>query len=418
MTALLASLSLIALLLAFSAFFSASETAITAASRARAHQRAREGLRRAKTLRQLIERRAELIGAILLGNNLVNILASAIATSLFLKQFGEVGILYATLAMTILIVVLAELLPKTWTIRRPDEMALSIAPFLRILFAALSPAALAARKITQILLPRPKADPEGGGRRMREEIRGALDLHLREGAGVKRERDMIGGILDLDRIEVGDVMVHRKDAAMIEAGKPVRQTVEAILASGHTRLPLWEGDEENIIGLLHARDLLRAIHRAEGRAPALDLKALARPPWFVPETRSLRGQLSAFLARKTHCALVVDEYGSFMGLITLEDILEEIVGEIADEYDLDTIHLRREPDGSVLADGAATLRDINRILEWNLPQRRAPTVAGLVIDAAARIPDRGEAFDLHGVRFEIMEREGQRITLIKMTKLG
>ncbi len=407
----------IGFLLVFSAFFSASETAITAAMRSRVHRKAQAGSRRAQIAAFLIENRPRVIGAILLGNNLVNILASALATSLFLNAFGEAGIFYATLAMTALIVILAELLPKTWAIVRAERAAIGIAPVLRAVLAVLGPAAAAAQAISGALLAPFERRGRGPGRAAaaREELRGAIALHHHEGAVIKGDRDMLGGILDLDEIAVSEVMIPRTDMAVADADLPALALAGKILDCGHSRVPLWRGQTENVIGFLHVKDLLRAIVRAQGRIAALDVPALARAPWFVVESVSLRRQLSAFLERKSHCAFVVDEYGGLLGMVTLEDILEEIVGEISDEDDRTPPALREEA-GWVFAQGSMTIRDLNRALDWRLPDDKASTIAGLVIEEAGEIPQTGRRFSFHGVDFEIVGRKGRRITGIRMRR--
>ena len=407
----------IVILLMISAFFSASETAITAASRARAFHQMRKGNKRADILNTLLGRRAELISTILLGNNFVNIMASALATTLFVVTFGELGIVYATLLMTMLIVILAEILPKTWTIQNADRFALRFAPVLRITLVVLGPVAWGASTLTKFMVRHGAMDSSAArGKNIRDELRGILAFHLRRGAVEKREHDMIEGVLDLEEVDVGDVMVHRKNMAMVDLADPPAQIVEEILSSNHTRVPLWREDSDNVVGLLHVRDLLRAIVRAEGRIDALDIGALARPVWFVPHTTTLLAQLSEFLSRRDHCALVVDEYGSLMGLISLEDILEEIVGEIVDEHDVAIKGLAHLHDGSVVAEGASTVRDINRSLDWNLPEEEAPTLAGLIISKAKRIPEMGEHFVFNDVDFEILQRRQQQITRIRMKR--
>jgi Mg2+/Co2+ transporter CorB len=407
-------LGLVFALLVVSAFFSGSETALTAASRARMHQLEKSGDQRAGIVARLLETRERLIGALLIGNNLVNILASALATSVFIALFGDAGVAYATLVMTALVVVFAEVLPKTYAIANSDRMSLFVAPAVRLLVAVFGPLISAINYLVRHILRLFGADVPADLLTAHEELRGAIDLHHREGAVVKRDRDMLGGILDLSDLDVSDIMIHRTKMQTLNAGDPPERIVAEALASPYTRLPLWRDEPENIVGVLHGKDLLRAIAATQGDASKLDIMGIARQPWFVPDTTTLQAQLGAFLKRKAHFALVVDEYGEVMGLVTLEDILEEIVGDIADEHDLPVQGVRPQPDGSVNVDGAVPIRDLNRAMDWNLPDDEATTIAGLVIHEARQIPEPGQAFTFHGFRFEILRKSRNRITSLRI----
>lgn len=407
----------IAVLLVLSGFFSGSETALTATSRARMHALERDGSKRAGIVNRLIAVRERLIGAILLGNNLVNILASAIATRIFLDLFGEAGVVYATLVMTALVLVFAEVLPKTYAIINPDRMALFVAPVLRVVVLALAPVTGAVQYIVRRTLRFIGANIDDTAQVLspHEELRGAIDLHHKEGGVDTRDRHMLGGILDLRDLAVADVMVHRKNMQTLGLDDTPQALVEQVLASPYTRIPLWESDPDNIVGVLHAKDLLRALISHEGDPTGLDIKALATEAWFVPETTPLVEQLNAFRLRKAHFALVVDEYGSIMGLLTLEDIIEEIVGEISDEHDVDVKGLRLQPDGSCNVDGTLAVRDLNRALDWALPEEEAVTVAGLVIHEAQTIPEVGQTYSFYGYKFQILRRHRNQITALKIT---
>jgi Mg2+/Co2+ transporter CorB len=247
-----------------------------------------------------------------------------------------------------------------------------------------------------------------------ERLRGAVDLLHHEGKVEKQDRDMFGGLLDLRELQVSDVMVHRTEMVMVNADLPAEELVQEVLASEYTRIPLWREKPENIVGILHAKDLLRALRSAEGDVSRIDVTAIALPPWFVPEMRPVSEQLKAFRRRKTHFALVVDEYGEVEGLVTLEDILEEIVGDISDEHDVVVAGVRAQPDGSVVVDGSVPIRDLNRAMDWSLPDEEATTVAGLVIHEARSIPERGQSFTFHGFRFRVLRRERNRITALRI----
>lgn len=403
-------------LLGMSAFFSGSETSLTAASRARMHQLERSGEARAGIVAGLLTSRERLIGALLLGNNLVNILASALATTVFLRLFGDAGVVYATLVMTALVLVFAEVLPKTYAINNADKMALAVSPIVAPITRAFGPVVMAVEAIVRRVLGALGAgiDADDPMLSPHEELRGAVDLLHQEGGVVKDDRDRLGGLLDLREMEVSDVMVHRTAMRMLDAEQAPEILVAEALASPYTRLPIWKGGHENIIGVLHAKDLLRAVQAADSVGD-LDVPAVASEPWFVPDTTSLDAQLQAFLRRKSHFAIVVDEYGAVMGLVTLEDILEEIVGEIADEHDVEMEGVRPQPDGTVIVDGGVPIRDLNRALDWSLPDEEVTTVAGLVIHEARTIPDAGQAFTFYGMTFRVLRRERNRISALRIT---
>ncbi|MGH6825881.1 HlyC/CorC family transporter [Methyloceanibacter sp.] len=406
-------------LLILSAFFSGSETALTAASRARMHALEQDGNRHAKIVTYLLSIRERLIGAILLGNSLANIAASALATSLFLNLFGEAGVAYATVLMTVLVVLFAEVLPKTYAIVNADRMALFVAPAVRFVVAVLAPVTRAMQFLVRhtLRLFGASVGDDVEVLSAHEELRGAIDLHHKEGGVVKLDRDMLGGVLDLRELAVSDIMVHRTTMDAIDVDLPTEQVVDAALKSSHTRVPLWRGEREEIVGILHAKTLLRALRDAGGDLGKLDIMSLSTPPWFVPDSTSLKDQLNAFLKRKAHFAIVVDEYGEVMGLVTLEDIIEEIVGDITDETDIASIAARVQPDGSLIVDGTVPIRDVNRMMDWNIPDDEATTIAGLVIHEAQAIPYQGQRFNFHGFLFEVLRRQRNRITSLKVTPL-
>lgn len=408
---------LICLVLSF--FFSGSETAMTASSRASILRLAQSGDRKAGIVNRLLSARERLIGAVLLGNNAVNILASALATSIFLLWFGDVGVLYATVVMTVIVVVFTEVLPKTIAIRDPVRFALAVARPMDWVVRLLGPVLMAIETLVRFIV-RLFGRPIGENQPIlsaHEELRGAVDLMHREGSVEKLDRDMMGGLLDLRELTVSDVMVHRTEMVTVNADDPPEAIVDAVLKAGFTRIPLWRGTPENIVGILHAKDLLRALSAAGGDPSTIDVMSLALPPWFVPDIRPLSEQLKAFRRRKTHFALVVDEYGEVMGLVTLEDILEEIVGDISDEHDVPVPGVRPQPDGSVNVDGSVPIRDLNRAMDWHLPEGDATTIAGLVIHEARSIPDVGQSFTFHGFRFNVLRKERNRITALRIMPL-
>ncbi|MEI7803721.1 MAG: HlyC/CorC family transporter [Hyphomicrobiales bacterium] len=414
------SFAIVLICLLVSAFFSGSETALTASSRARMMRLEKHGNRRAKIVNRLLLARERLLGALLFGNNAANIAASTLATSVFLAWFGDAGVIYATIVMTVLVVVLAEVLPKTAAINAPDRIALAVAKPMDWVVSLFGPVLMGVETLVRWLL-KPMGINVGENQPVlsaHEELRGAVDLLHHEGGVEKHDRDMFGGVLDLNELEVSDVMIHRTKMITVKADDPPQDVVNAAMAAPVTRLPLWRETPENIIGVLHAKDLLRALHATEGDASKIDVTAIMTPPWFVPDTTPLSEQLKAFRRRKTPFALVVDEYGEVMGLVTLEDILEEIVGDITDEHDVVVPGVRRQPDGSVNVDGAVPIRDLNRVMDWNLPDEEATTIAGLVIHEARSIPEPGQSFTFHGFRFRVLRRSRNRITTLRIQPLA
>jgi len=410
----------VGLCLLISGFYSASETALTASSRAAMARLEKQGNREAGIVNRLMATRERLLGAILFANNFTNIAASTLMTGLLLTFFGKTGEIYATLVMTVLIFVIAEVMPKTVAFNAPDRWALVVAEPVRNTVRLFAPLLRAVEWLVRIML-RGLGMPLGKIQSIlspREELRGAVDLMHRAGVVEKFDRDMMGGLLDLRDLTVSDVMVHRTKMVMLDAGEPPREIVEAVLASGVTRLPLWRGSPDNVIGVLHAKDFLRALHAAHGDPDKLDIPGLAKPAWFVPDTTPLYEQLKAFRSRKTPFALVVDEYGELEGLVTLEDIVEEIVGDISDEHDIAVPGVRILPDGSVNVDGAVPVRDLNRAMDWNIPDDEATTIAGVVIHEAQSIPDPGQSFTFHGFRFQVLRKNRNRITALRVAPLA
>jgi Mg2+/Co2+ transporter CorB len=405
--------------LLMSFFFSGSETALIASSRGTMLRLAKDGNANASIVTSLLESRERLIGAMLIGNNLATIVSSSLATDLLHEWFGEIGVVYASLVMTVLIILFCEMLPKTAAINAPDRYALSVAPIMQHVVRVLGPVLSGADWLVRQMLAM-FGVKSGQGEPLLpayERLRGAVDLLHREGSFEKHDRDMVGGLLDLRDLTVADVMIHRTEVITADAGEPPEKVVEVLLKELVTRVPLWRGTPENIVGILHVKDLLRAIQEAGGDPKKIDIMAVARPPWFVPEIRPLSEQLKAFRRRRTPLAIVVDEYGEFMGIVTLEDILEEIVGDISDEHDVEVPGVRPQPDGSVNVDGSVPIRDLNRAMDWNLPDAEATTIAGLVIHEARSIPEPGQSFTFHGFRFQVLRRNRNRLEALRITPL-
>ncbi|MEL7047836.1 MAG: HlyC/CorC family transporter [Pseudomonadota bacterium] len=403
-------------LIALSGFFSGSETALTAVSRARMHARANEGDANAASVNALLEKPERIIGTVLLGNNLVNILASALTTSLLLGLFGDIGVAYATIGLTLIVVIFAEVLPKTYALAYTDKFALTIAPIMRVLIVVLRPATIAVEFIVSFFLKMTPATADDAANILsgHKEIRGTIDLQTKEGGVAKHDAHMLGGVLDLGDLKVQDIMVHRTKMETVCADDPPHEIVDEVSESQFTRLPIWKDEPENIVGVLHTKNLLVALGNCEWCAKSINILEIASEPWFVPDTTTVREQLNQFLKNKTQIALVVDEYGEVQGLITLEDILEEIVGQIADEHDVQETAIRPQTDGTVNVDGTLAIRDLNRFMDWSLPDEEATTVAGLVIHEAQTIPEPGQAFTFYGYRFEILRKSRNKITALRV----
>jgi Mg2+/Co2+ transporter CorB len=419
----------VAALLVISAFFSGSETALTAASRGAIKGQADRGSRGAKAALSVMEDNERMIGALLLGNNVANILSASLTTALLTDIFGTQGVAFATVIVTVLVLVFAEVLPKTVAIINPVPVAVRVAPVIAFLIKLFSPIVTVVRVFVRMILRLFGLNPDPDSRilALREEIAGAISFGHSEGAVEKEDRDRLLGALDLAERTVDEIMHHRSEIDTIDADLDPDALVSRVLASSHSRLPVYRETEENILGIIHTKDLLREVERisrlnvAKGQPlmAGLDVLKVAMKPYFIPDTTTLDEQMREFLKRRTHIALVVDEYGTLQGLLTLEDILEEIVGEITDEFDVvskDT-GLKLAEDGSYIVDGGVTIRDFNRATDWNLPDDEANTVAGLVIHEAQLIPASGQVFSFHGYRFEVMQRRENRLTRIKVRPL-
>ena len=415
----------IILLIGLSALFSGSETALTSVSRGKLRSQADKGDRAASRALRITASRERLIGAVLLGNNLVNILAAALATSLFTKLFGESGVAMATVVMTLLILFFAELLPKTYAITNPEIAARTVSSIIALIIVVFHPLVAVLRWLAELVLSAfgIRQDSTSPVKAAREEIAGTIALVHSSGAIEKEYRDRVLGALDLGNLIVRDVMRHRSEIEMISNDHTLESVIKICSASSHSRLPVYKAGTEEITGVIHAKDLLTVVGQGLNQQGAINnlfkeqFSWPLKQPYFVPETAPLDEQLREFLNNEKHFALVVDEYGALQGLITLEDILEEIVGDIHDEHDLDP---KTKPvvqiNGSYIVSGEVPIRDLNRDYDWRLPEENATTIAGLLIHEAQIIPEQSQVFIYHGFRFEVLQRKAQRITLIKLTQ--
>lgn len=400
-----------------SGFFSGSETGLTTANKGRLNQLANEGNDGAKKALELQGNKNQLISTLLLGNNFFNICASMLAGTVTSTYFGNdnIGILITTSVMTVVVLIFAEIMPKMYAYNQADKVAVTVAPAWVWIIRIFSPITYITQGVSLFLLRMLGYKGKSEITDAREEIRGAIELHHEEGTMVKDDRDMLGSILDLSQIEVGEIMVHRRDMTVINIDEDPQNIIEQVIKTPHTRLPVWKDNEENIIGILHTKDILRLDRDNPGRN---DIMALLNDPMFIPDTTTLRDQLEEFRKKRNHLAIVVDEYGSLMGLVTLEDILEEIVGQIEDEHDKVIRGVKRQPDGSLIVRGNINIRDLNREIDWDLPlEENANTLAGFVISLAQKIPDLSEKFRYENYEFTVLGKIRNQITSVRIMEL-
>jgi Mg2+/Co2+ transporter CorB len=413
----LPTLLLIFLFILLAALGSASEAAVLAASRVRLYHLAKKGNKKASALLKIQEKIGEFISSIILLNTWAITIITALATGILTSLFGEVGTIYAGLGMGALITIYAEVLPKLYVYRAPDRMALAFLPFFKPVLTVMSPFTKAINFIAQgslqlvgVNIRHDLAENPTG-----EELRGAIELHTGLSGEVEYERAMLRSILDLTTVEVTEIMRHRKTMFVLNIDEPKTKIIEEILQASYTRIPLWKDNPDNIVGMIHVKDLFKVLQLYKDDISQVDLKKIITPPWFIPETTTLFSQLAAFRQRREHFALVIDEYGDLQGMVTLEDILEEIVGEIVDEHDVENPGIRIIPDGTYVVDGIITIRDLNRLYGWDLPDDRAATLAGLVLYETREIPEVGQSFLIHGFRIDILRRYRHQVTQLRVT---
>jgi Mg2+/Co2+ transporter CorB len=402
-------------LIGVSAFFAGAETALTAASKARMHVLETEGNERAALVNKLRENKEKLIGGLLLGNTLSHVAASALATSVLIQLFGATGVVYATFVVSVMLLIFGEVVPKTYAMVYADRMSLFIAPMINFFLRILFPFIYSVEKSVHATFRLFGVKPQVSADEREEELRGAIDLLGDQGEeeeGVKKA--MLRSILDLADVHVEKIMVHRKNVRMINIDQPAEKIVDEVLRSSFTRMPVWRESQDNIIGILHTKLLLQEIRNSAGNMAKINLSNAMMEPWFIPESTTLFDQLQEFRRRREHFAVMVDEYGALMGVVTLEDILEEIVGQIDDEHDIAVTGVRPQPDGSFLVDGKVTIRDLNREMDWGLPDEDYSTVAGLVLFESQRIPQVGQTYSFYDFHFEILKKQRNQITLLRV----
>jgi Mg2+/Co2+ transporter CorB len=399
------------LLILLSAFFSSSETALTAVSEARIHELALQGNKRANTIEKILAKKEKMISTILIGNNLVNIVVSVYATSFAISFFGEFDLIFVTILLTIFLVIFAEVMPKTYAFSNADKLALTVAPVINSFIFILTPATFITDMLAKIV-SKPNIKDEDA---KTEELRGMIRLHAGNESRGKERSKMMSSMLDMDEVTIEAVMTHRGGVTMIDIAEEPEEAFKIIGESPYTRIPIYSGTPDNIIGILHAKELFRTLRRRNFKdISSVKLSELMSQPYFAPETTLLLDQLEVFKTRREHFAVVVDEYGDFRGIVTLEDIIEEIVGEIDDETDIKVKGVKSQPDGSFIIDGSVTIRDLNRSLGWHLPDQNANTIAGLVLYESKTIPEPGQEFRFHNIRFRILQKKANFISQLRL----
>jgi Mg2+/Co2+ transporter CorB len=399
------------LLILLSGFFSSSETALTAVSEARIHELALQGNKRANTIEKILAKKEKMISTILIGNNLVNIVVSVYATSFAISFFGEFDLIFVTILLTIFLVIFAEVMPKTYAFSNADKLALAVAPVINFFIFILTPATFITEMLAKIV-SKPKIKDEDA---KTEELRGMIRLHAGNESRGKERSKMMSSMLDMDEVTIEAVMTHRGGVTMIDIAEEPEEAFKIIGESPYTRIPIYSGTPDNIIGILHAKELFRTLRRRNFKdIRNVKLSELMSQPYFAPETTLLLDQLEVFKTRREHFAVVVDEYGDFRGIVTLEDIIEEIVGEIDDETDIKVKGVKSQPDGSFIIDGSVTIRDLNRSLGWHLPDQNANTIAGLVLYESKTIPEPGQEFRFHNIRFRILQKKANFISQLRL----
>ena len=399
-----------------SGLLSGIETAITAMSIAKLHKLKTDGNKRAYVISKLREDKENLISAILLANNAFNIFASTMATAFLINAFGEEGVVYATILMTVLVIVFVEVLPKTYAIANPERVALSYAYFLKFTVMICLPIAKAINKVVEYIMDVCNLNhPVSNLVSPTEEIKGAIDLHHKEGSFDQSDKYMLDGVFYLGETHIREVMTHRKNMQSLNLDLTVQEIITQLKTIAHTRIPVWREKPENIIGILNTRDLYHAILE-QPDVSKLDIRELVVEPMFVHENTPLDEQLAEFKARKTRIAVVIDEYGDIQGIITLADILEEIVGRIHDEHDKDKNDIILNED-HCLVKGEVTIRDLNRLMNWSLPDEEASTIAGLLIHKAEHIPEVNEKLEFYGFVFDVIAKDNNQLTSIKIMKI-
>jgi Mg2+/Co2+ transporter CorB len=396
-------------------FFSATETALTYSSKPKLHQMSKSGDLKAAIILKLHNKLGLVIGVILTCATLLSAIVVATGSKI-LSHFNNPFLdTFAPIMVGTIILIYAEVMPKMLILQNPTSFLLKISKVLNFLFKLFHPFNLIIQHISRFTLRifgfkiQEKSITQD-----KDELRGVIDLHSAPDQDTVQEKAMLKSILDLGSVQVNEIMVHRQNVFTVNANLSNAEIIQQVLASPFTRIPLWKDNPDNIVGILHTKALLRVKQNIQD--DQLDILSICHQPWFIHENRDLLEQLQAFREKREHFAIVVDEYGTLMGIVTLEDILEEIVGDIMDEHDVLTGGIRPQEDGSYLIFGNMTIRDVNRQLDLSLPDDQASTIAGLLLYKFRMIPKVGQVFHLDGVLFEILRKQNNQVTLVRMKK--
>ena len=409
-------LIILIILVLLSGFLSGSETAITATSKARIIYQKKRGNKRAGYVLKLLDKKDNVISTLLLSNNLVNILASSLATAFFYDIFGVEGIFYATIIMTVVIVIFAEVLPKTYALNRPKRTALLISPIIYYLNRLLFIFVFVINLIVRVIFRKNENDTKNNDIQSEEELKGVIDLYKTSNPDYEQEKEMLQSILQLNDITVEEIFTHRKNIYSIDSSIETKFIIEKINNSRFTRIPFWKDNPENIIGLLNVRTLNIDLKNQE-KSKEIIFDKITKP-WFIPETTNLLEQLVEFRKRKEHLAFVVDEYGELLGLITLEDIIEEIVGEIVDEIDIPDNEFKVNNYGKIIINGEKNVRDLYKSLDLDPPESESSTIAGYILEISKKIPSYGESFTDNHFKFKILSHSRKQISRVEISKIS
>ncbi len=402
-------LMILALLVALSAFFSGSETALLSLDSLRIQYLVAKGRPRARLLESIRKHPDRLLGAILVGNNLVNIAASVFATVFFVRFYGEHGELLTILILTPVILVFAEVCPKTFAARNPERVSFWVVRPIKLTMVLLGPVVWLVTGMARLMNRFSRSETDGESI-SEDQIRTMISVGEQAGVVGQDKRRMLHGVFELSQIRVRDIMIPRPEVVGIEVSTPFGEVLQIAQQASHSRLLVYEQSLDQVVGVIHSKDILNYVHRPED----FSLRDVARAPYFVPESQRISGLLQAMRQQRMHLAVVVDEYGGIEGIVTLEDIVEEIVGDIQDEYDADEVLFRELGPGRFLISGSAPLRDVNQKFELQLSEEHATTLAGFLLHCLGTIPARGESCQAQGAVFTVRRVVDQRIESIEL----
>lgn len=404
-------IAILFLLLLLSAFFSGSETALTRARRATLRVRGEHGDKGAKQAEKLLDQPERMLSTVLLGNNFVNIAASALATTLFVHRFGQAGILYATIAMTVVVLIFAEILPKTIAVAHPAIIACRVAAPMLAILAVLKPLVITLMAIIDLLKKVLRIPESQHGQLTHMELASMIDLSEESGVLDPARGQMLNNSLSLHEVAVKALMTPRKQMSMLDGNETVAACLDLVTTEPYSRFPVYLHETDNIIGIIHIRDLLKISRTKQRLCDAIIWKT----PTYIPATKDALAQLFDFQSNRQHMALIVDEFGDIKGLITLEDIIEEIVGEIHDESDITTPpEMWPQPDGSLVTAATVALHDINSAMDAELPEEGATTISGLIVEILGDRPEGRLCMSIGKVRVEVLSVDGDWIRRVRI----